>query len=108
MQFAEFLNHGYLIHLSILYLPTCVGLGYGRCESSLADFLGSSGSMTSSYSTRHRVSASVGNGFAYAPAYALTPGQPSPGFTYHSSSLHCWPLRSGSFPFGPLRVRTSS
>ena len=73
MQFAEFLNHGSLIHLSILYLPTCVGLGYGRYESSLADFLGSRGSTTSSYSTRHRVSAFVGSGFTYAPAYALTP-----------------------------------
>ena len=29
-HFAEFLNHGYLDHLGILYLTTCVGLGYGR------------------------------------------------------------------------------
>ena len=28
-DFAEFLNDGYLDHLSILYLPTCVGLGTG-------------------------------------------------------------------------------
>ena len=27
--FAEFLNEGYLDHLSILYLPTCVGFGTG-------------------------------------------------------------------------------
>ncbi len=29
--FAEFLNEGYLDHLSILYLPTCVGFGTGAC-----------------------------------------------------------------------------
>ena len=28
-HFAEFLNGGYLDHLSILYLPTCVGFGTG-------------------------------------------------------------------------------
>jgi hypothetical protein len=28
-DFAEFLNEGYLDHLSILYLPTCVGFGTG-------------------------------------------------------------------------------
>ena len=26
--FAEFLNEGYLVRLSIFYLPTCVGLKY--------------------------------------------------------------------------------
>ena len=30
-NFAEFLNEGYLDHLSILYLPTCVGFGTGTC-----------------------------------------------------------------------------
>lgn len=29
MQFAEFLQHHYLNHLSILYPLTCVGLRYG-------------------------------------------------------------------------------
>ena len=28
-QFAEFLDHGSLAHLSILCPPTCVGLRYG-------------------------------------------------------------------------------
>jgi hypothetical protein len=28
-HFAEFLNDGYLDHLSILYLSTCVGFGTG-------------------------------------------------------------------------------
>lgn len=33
--FAEFLNHDYLDRLGILYLSTCVGLGYGRPVNSL-------------------------------------------------------------------------
>ena len=28
-HFAEFLQHNYLIHLGLLDLSTCVGLGYG-------------------------------------------------------------------------------
>jgi hypothetical protein len=28
-NFAEFLNEGFLDHLGILYLPTCVGFGTG-------------------------------------------------------------------------------
>ena len=31
-HFAEFLNHNSLDRLSILYLITCVGLGYGRLK----------------------------------------------------------------------------
>ena len=46
-HFAEFLNHSYLDRLSILYLTTCVGLGYGPCESSLEAFLGNIGSWNS-------------------------------------------------------------
>jgi hypothetical protein len=40
-DFAEFLNHGSLDRLGILYLTTCVGLGYGRPCSSLEAFLDS-------------------------------------------------------------------
>jgi hypothetical protein len=47
MYFAEFLNHRSPDRLGILYLPTCVGLGYGQSVSSLDAFLGSMGSMTS-------------------------------------------------------------
>ena len=54
--FAEFLNHSSPDRLGILYLPTCVGLGYGHRASSLEAFLGSMGSVTSSDSTRHHVS----------------------------------------------------
>ena len=49
MQFAEFLNHSYPNRLGILYLPTCVGLGYGHRESSLAAFLDSMGSVASAF-----------------------------------------------------------
>lgn len=55
-QFAEFLNHRSPDRLGILYLPTCVGLGYGHRVSSLEAFLGSMGSVTSPESARHRVS----------------------------------------------------
>ena len=46
-QLAEFLNQGSLDRLGILYLPTCVGLGYGQLDHSLEAFLGSMGSVTS-------------------------------------------------------------
>jgi hypothetical protein len=42
-HFAEFLNQSYLAHLSILYLSTCVGLGYGHHMNSLDAFLGGMG-----------------------------------------------------------------
>ena len=38
MQFAEFLNHSSPDRLGILYLPTCVGLGYGHHVNSLLGF----------------------------------------------------------------------
>jgi hypothetical protein len=46
-QFAEFLNQGSLDRLRILYVSTCVGLGYGHLDHSLEDFLGSIGSLAS-------------------------------------------------------------
>ena len=42
-HFAEFLNQSYLARLSILYLSTCVGLGYGHHACSLEAFLGGMG-----------------------------------------------------------------
>ena len=45
-HFAEFLNHDSLDLLSILYLTTCVGLGYGQLEPRVDAFLGSIGSPT--------------------------------------------------------------
>ncbi len=62
--FAEFLNHSSPDRLGILYLPTCVGLGYGRCISSLEAFLGSMGLVTSPQSARRHVSGYMGPGFA--------------------------------------------
>ena len=43
-HFAEFLNHNSLDRLGILYLITCVGLGYGRLKPRVDAFLGSIGS----------------------------------------------------------------
>ena len=45
--FAEFLNHSSPDRLGILYLPTCVGLGYGHRVNLLEAFLGSMGLVTS-------------------------------------------------------------
>ena len=75
-HFAEFLHHDSLDLLSILYLTTCVGSGYGQLEPRVDAFLGSIGSPTF---YPHRVSAYVRDGFAYLSAYILRPGQPSPG-----------------------------
>ena len=55
-QFAEFLNQSSPDRLSILYLPTCVDLGYGHRANSLEVFLGSVGSLTSPETGRHRIS----------------------------------------------------
>ena len=41
--FAEFLNQSSLARLGILYLSTCVGLGYGRHAHWLEIFLGGMG-----------------------------------------------------------------
>lgn len=46
-HFAEFLNQSFLARLSILYLFTCVGLGYGYPRNSLEAFLDGMGSVAS-------------------------------------------------------------
>jgi hypothetical protein len=80
-HFAEFLNEGYLDHLSILYLSTCVGFGTGTHV------------LPRGFSRRHGFRDSP----AFRPAgiaphrggppdfpgssgYMLTPAQPSAGF----------------------------
>jgi hypothetical protein len=80
-HFAEFLNEGYLDHLSILYLSTCVGFGTGTHV------------LPRGFSRRH----GFGDSPAFRPAgiaphrnelpdfpgssgYMLTPAQPSAGF----------------------------
>jgi hypothetical protein len=79
-NFAEFLNEGYLDHLSILYLPTCVGFGTGT------RFL------PRGFSWRYGVGESPAIGqltshlglmrprICHGHPYMLVPGQPSPGF----------------------------
>ena len=36
VHFAEFLQHRSLKRLSMLYLPTCVGLGYGLNDGAIS------------------------------------------------------------------------
>ena len=95
-QFAEFLNQSSPDRLSILYLPTCVGLGYGHHVNSLEVFLDSVGSLTSPETARHRVSGLMPDGFTYRAPYTLTPGQPSPGLTYPPASPLRYPSPNGS------------
>ena len=52
---AEFLNQGYLEHLSIFYSPTCVSLRYGHPLSHLGVFLGGMGLATSPLGSRREV-----------------------------------------------------
>jgi hypothetical protein len=88
-NFAEFLNDGYLDHLSILYLSTCVGFGTGTRL------------LPRGFSRRHGVRDSpalrpagiaprinIHPDFPEWTSYTLTPGQPSPGIPYPSSSPH--------------------
>ena len=52
--------------------------------------------MTSPVSARHRVSGLMRAGFAWTSPYTLTPGQPTPGFTYPPASPHCLHCHRGS------------
>ena len=79
-NFAEFLNEGYLDHLSILYLSTCVGFGTGtrvlprgfsrRCGVGDSPALGPAG-IAPRINTLPDLPESA--------SYMLTPGRPSPG-----------------------------
>jgi hypothetical protein len=62
--------------------------GVRAAKNSLEAFLGSIGSLTSPESARHHVSASMVCGFAYTPAYTLTPAQPPAGLSYLPASPH--------------------
>ena len=95
--FAEFLNHSSLDRLGILYLPTCVGLGYGHRANSLLGF-----------SRQHGIGdfACIGSAsrlgvirlqLSSEPTYTLTPGQPSPGLTYPPASPISYPPSVGRF-----------
>jgi hypothetical protein len=78
-HFAEFLNHNSLDRLGILYLITCVGLGYGRLKPRVDAFLGSIGSPNPPMRGSRRVSGFTNGGFANRSPYILGPGLPSPG-----------------------------
>ena len=77
-HFAEFLNHNSLDRLGILYLITCVGLGYGRLKPRVDAFLGSIGSPDSRVRGHRQLSGYVRCGFAYTSPYDLGRGLPSP------------------------------
>ena len=94
--FAEFLNHCSPDRLGILYLPTCVGLGYGHRVSSLEDFLGSVGSVTSPEAARHHVSGLRPADLPTGPPTRLPRVQPTPGITYPPASPPCCPPPDGS------------
>ena len=82
-HFAEFLDHSSLDRLGILYLTTCVGLGYGPQQHSLEAFLGSMGSpyFASIGYASPLTPPTKGKtpGFTWVPGYRLAPGQPTPG-----------------------------
>ena len=80
-DFAEFLNEGYLDHLSILYLSTCVGFGTGTRilprGFSWGHGVGDSPAFRPAGIAPHR------NGLPdlpRSPGYMLTPALPSAGF----------------------------
>ena len=79
-DFAEFLNEGYLDHLSILYLPTCVGFGTGTrfLPRGFSWRYGVGESPAKRQLTSHlRL---CGPAFNKGHPYMLVPGLPSPGF----------------------------
>ncbi len=73
-HFAEFLNHDSLDRLSILYLTTCVGLGYGQFEPHADAFLGSIGSPDHPPCGRPSGLRHTAGGFTYRQPYTLRPG----------------------------------
>src|SRR5699024_7794533 len=78
-QFAEFLDEGSLVHLGILYQPTCVGLRYGRTAVSLEAFLDSPASIRPLWRVRRHFHSLLGHqpgGFACQvslPAWRVAP-----------------------------------
>ena len=91
MEFAEFLNQGSLDRLRILYVPTCVGLGYGHLDHSLEAFLGSIGSLASPERLGVVPQDDDLPDLPRRSPYTLAPGQPTPGSSYLPASPHRWP-----------------
>ena len=98
MQFAEFLHHDSLDLLGILYLTTCVGLGYGQLEPRVDAFLDSTGSPTTSIKTSASDLRNTSDGFAYRSPYILARIQPFTRIGYLSAShlLTRYPPQLGS------------
>ena len=90
-EFAEFLDQGSLDRLRILYVPTCVGLGYGHLDHSLEVFLGSRGSLASPERLGIVSQDDGPPDLPGRPPYALAPGRPTPGSSYPPASPHRWP-----------------
>ncbi len=78
-HFAEFLNHDSLERLSILYLITCVGLGYGQLEPHVDAFLDSIGSPNPPKKGVPSHLRHTGRAFNNTPPYMLRPRQPPRG-----------------------------
>ena len=81
-HFAEFLNEGYLDHLSILYLSTCVGLGTGTQHVLPRGFSWRYGFKDSPAFRPAGIAPHRGGrpDFPGRPGYMLTPALPSAGF----------------------------
>ena len=88
-HFAEFLNHSSPARLSIFYLTTCVGYGYGPCTH-----------IARGFSRQHRITSiptqcgyasrltyKTRDGFTYPAGYTLTP-QSNQWPSYQSVSPH--------------------
>ena len=72
--FAEFLHHDYPDRLGILYLSTCVGLGYGRLTTRQRSFSRQHRitQPTPQKVRAHHVSGITECGFTYTPPYTLS------------------------------------
>ena len=105
-HFAEFLNHNSLDRLGILYLITCVGLGYGRLEPRADAFLGSIGSPD--HPPRGAPIGSQARERRICLPFALRPWTGAtiarPGYLPASHLLMRWPYRIGSRAFPRTRV----
>jgi len=103
-HFAEFLHHDSLDLLSILYLTTCVGFGYGQLRPRVDAFLGSIGSLTSPYGSPSPLTLHAPEYYSET-GYRLSPGQPSPGTSYLPAS-HLLTRSPHQFGFVPSPTNT--